>query len=221
MASPAAVLMPCHVVAPTALRGGASDSDDDNDNDAAKFVAKALRGHEPAEVEAASEFLTKRLRASAAASGRGSGRFSVAVGRGQVEMRVGNATKDVGEQEQEVLEEVGDRVLSPIERMRRDLRNRMELEDAISRRFYDMVLQRNFSAAYALLQEVSEKESDAQRAIFARQIARSPLRMLRESSDSSRAEKHSAHRKLSECLLTFHSTACRAPIPTGAILFIT
>jgi len=149
----AAVLPAWRRGAERALRGGASEMDDGDDGDAARFVRKSIKRHQPEELSAATEYLSRKLRAQAASN---AGCLSVGVGRGHVEVRFGNASMDASAQEQDVLDEMrrdgGRSPYSPIERMRQELHDRLEHEDALSRQFFDVFLARNYSAAFALLE---------------------------------------------------------------------
>jgi hypothetical protein len=141
-----------------ALRGGSHDddssgSDRSDDEEVVKSVKRTLKRFNPEEVKAATEYVSKSLRSAAAASGN---RCNISIGSGNVEVRFGEPDKDPDEQAQVVMDEEGgdgSRIDSPIERIRRELRSRMEEEDGLSRRFFDALLQRNVSACYSLLEQ--------------------------------------------------------------------
>ena len=136
-----------------ALRGGggceAEDEDDDVDRAPRKAVERILKQHAPEELAAASDYVTKRLRERAAA---GAGRCSVKVGAGNVEVQFADdVPPNCGAQDDEPK-------LTPIERMRRELRDQMQHEDSLGRQFFDAVLQRNFTRAHTLLDEGADPD---------------------------------------------------------------
>ena len=146
-----------------ALRGGADaeeaaaaeddDDKDDGDKENTKFVERVFKRCQPEEVIESTDYISKRLRAEALV---GSGRCDVKVGAGTVEVRYGDESKDPDQEAEKVMEEFGQddwQKCTPIERMRRELHDRMEHENSLGRDFFDAILQRNFSAAYALLEQ--------------------------------------------------------------------
>ena len=138
-----------------ALRGGTDSADEQSGDDAdtVRSVKATLRDYDPREVTAATEYLSRQLRARTAAGG---GRADVKVHGGSVEVSYGDPARDPEAQLQEVLEEQAagsGHVPTSIEHMRRELRERMAEEDELSRNFFDAVLQRNLSAAHSLLEQ--------------------------------------------------------------------
>ena len=85
-----------------ALRGGADDDQDSSDDDesqAHRAVQAAFKRYEPAEVVAATEYISKSLRGQAASGG---GHATVGVGAGEVEVRYGSEGKNEKERAEEV-----------------------------------------------------------------------------------------------------------------------
>ena len=141
------------VPAAAALRGGgpgSSGDDDSDDRTVRKTVERIFRENAPEDVAEATEYVYKRLRTRAAAN---AGRCDVKVGAGEVEVRFPDDEPAQGE-----LREGAGRVPPPVERMRQELHEQLQHEDALGQQFFDAMLQRNFTRAHALLDEGADPD---------------------------------------------------------------